>query len=66
MRKFLGGNSARFAGLVTCELGVLEFQGAERAYVEERVKKASVKSAEQGADVIILGCAGMDRSTSMR
>ncbi|KAF5327630.1 hypothetical protein D9619_004323 [Psilocybe cf. subviscida] len=59
VRNFLGANSERFAGLVTCELGVLEFQGMDCARVEERVKKASVKSAEQGADVIILGCAGM-------
>ncbi|KAF9485251.1 hypothetical protein BDN70DRAFT_871658 [Pholiota conissans] len=59
VRNFLGASSERFAGLVTCELGVLEFQGGDRRYVEDRVKVAAAKSASQGADVIILGCAGM-------
>ncbi|KAF8199519.1 hypothetical protein BJ912DRAFT_949259 [Pholiota molesta] len=49
----------KICGLVTCELGVLEFQSGERAHVEARVKAAAAKSASQGADVIILGCAGM-------
>lgn len=58
VRNFLGATSERFAGLVTCELGVLEFQSGERTHVEARVKAAAAKSASQGADVIILGCAG--------
>ncbi|KAF8962713.1 Asp/Glu/hydantoin racemase [Flammula alnicola] len=59
VRNFLGATSERFAGLATCELGVLEFQGGERTHVDAKVKAASVKCASQGADVIILGCAGM-------
>jgi hypothetical protein len=66
VRNFLGATSERFAGLVTCELGVLEFQSGERAHVEARVKAAAAKSASQGADVIILGCAGTNMKRPSR
>ena len=58
VRNFLGAPSERFAGVVACDVAVLEFQGGARDVVERKVKAASAKSAAQGADVIILGCAG--------
>ncbi|KAF8150607.1 Asp/Glu/hydantoin racemase [Crassisporium funariophilum] len=59
VRNFLGATSDRFAGLITTGLGVVELREGEREHVETKVKEASAKIAAQGADVIILGCAGM-------
>ncbi|KJA22950.1 hypothetical protein HYPSUDRAFT_138538 [Hypholoma sublateritium FD-334 SS-4] len=59
VRNVLGAPSERFAGVVACGVAVLEFQGGARDVVEAKVKAASARSAAQGADVIILGCAGM-------
>ncbi|KAF9565185.1 hypothetical protein CPC08DRAFT_630187 [Agrocybe pediades] len=59
VRNFLGATSERFAGLVTTGLGVVELREGERQYVEKKVKEGSAQIAAKGADVIILGCAGM-------
>ena len=59
VRNFLGAPSERFAGLVTTGLGVVELREGDRGRVEAKVKEGSAKIAERGADVIILGCAGM-------
>lgn len=56
---FLGASSVRFAGVVTSGLGVVELREGDRGKIEETMKAASAKVAEKGADVIILGCAGM-------
>ncbi|KAJ6519585.1 Asp/Glu/hydantoin racemase [Mycena sanguinolenta] len=55
----LGGNSAKFAGLVPSGLGVLELREGDRQHVESSMKKASGELADRGVDVVILGCAGM-------
>ncbi|KAF8888019.1 Asp/Glu/hydantoin racemase [Infundibulicybe gibba] len=55
----LGGPSTRFAGLEMSGLGVVELREGDRAYVEKSIKETSVRIAAAGADVVILGCAGM-------
>lgn len=59
VRNVLGGKSEKFAGLVTTGLGVVELREGDADKIERNVKDASRKIAEMGADVIILGCAGM-------
>ncbi|ETW79773.1 hypothetical protein HETIRDRAFT_49067 [Heterobasidion irregulare TC 32-1] len=59
IRACLGGDSARFAGIVMTGLGVVELREGERAHVESAMKDASAKAAASGADVLLLGCAGM-------
>ncbi|PPQ91020.1 hypothetical protein CVT25_013945 [Psilocybe cyanescens] len=59
VRNFIGATSERFAGLVTTGLGVVELREGDRQHIETKVKEGSVRIAEKGADVIILGCAGM-------
>ncbi|KAF9036145.1 Asp/Glu/hydantoin racemase [Panaeolus papilionaceus] len=59
VKNFMGATSDRFAGLVTTGLDVLELGDGERGYVEKKIKDAAKRIAEMGADVIILGCAGM-------
>jgi Asp/Glu/hydantoin racemase len=59
VRNFLGATSERFAGLVTTGLGVVELREGNRQHVEAKVKESSANIAAKGADVIILGCAGM-------
>ncbi|KAK7064426.1 Asp/Glu/hydantoin racemase [Favolaschia claudopus] len=59
VRNFLGGSSDKFAGIVASGLGVVELREGDRQHVEDNMKKTSGKLASQGADVIILGCAGM-------
>ncbi|TFK21159.1 hypothetical protein FA15DRAFT_672784 [Coprinopsis marcescibilis] len=59
VRNFLGATSDRFAGLVTTGLGVVELREGDQKRIEAKVKESSAKIAEQGADVILLGCAGM-------
>lgn len=58
VRACLGGDSARFAGIVMTGLGVVELREGERAHVESAMKDASAKAAASGADVLLLGCAG--------
>jgi Asp/Glu/hydantoin racemase len=55
----LGGSSDRFAGLVPTGLGVVELREGDRQHVESSMKKASGALAGLGADVLIMGCAGM-------
>ncbi|KAF8213315.1 WD40-repeat-containing domain protein [Mycena galopus ATCC 62051] len=59
VRNVLGATSDRFAGLVPSGLGVVELREGDRAHVEKSMKRASGELALLGADVIILGCAGM-------
>lgn len=59
VRAFMGASSERFAGLVTTGLGVVELREGDREKIEKNVKEASGEMASQGADVILLGCAGM-------
>lgn len=56
---FLGASSARFAGVVTSGLGVVELREGDRGKVEASMRGTSARVAEKGADVVILGCAGM-------
>ncbi len=58
VRAFMGASSERFAGLVTTGLGVVELREGDREKIEKNVKEASGEMASQGADVILLGCAG--------
>ncbi|KII84370.1 hypothetical protein PLICRDRAFT_118115 [Plicaturopsis crispa FD-325 SS-3] len=59
VRAFLGaGGSDRFLGVEPTGLGVLELHDQEPETVA-RVKEAAKALAQKGADVIILGCAGM-------
>lgn len=58
----MGANSERYAGVVTTGLGVVELQekGQEKEEKVQRLMKiAAAKVAEKGADVLVLGCAGM-------
>ncbi|THH04726.1 hypothetical protein EW145_g5310 [Phellinidium pouzarii] len=59
VRAFMGANSERFAGVTTSGLGVVELREGDRFRIEKLMKSTSVKTAEKGADVLILGCAGM-------
>ncbi|TRM63022.1 Asp/Glu/hydantoin racemase [Schizophyllum amplum] len=56
---FLGAASPRFAGLVTTGLGVVELREGDRAKVETGMKRGAAEMLAMGADVVILGCAGM-------
>lgn len=56
--EFLGGDK-RFVGVEATGLGVVELKTDGEGHVDEQVKNASVRIARKGADVIILGCAGM-------
>ncbi|KAF4565457.1 hypothetical protein EYR36_002028 [Pleurotus pulmonarius] len=57
---FLGGISGRYVGCVASGLGVVELQtSSDRVAVEGRIKSTAAKVSALGADVIILGCAGM-------
>lgn len=55
----MGGNSDRYVGTHATGLGVVELQTGSRAKVEGLITKGTVELVEKGADVIILGCAGM-------
>ncbi|KAJ7275280.1 Asp/Glu/hydantoin racemase [Mycena haematopus] len=59
VRHVLGGSSDKFAGLAPSGLGVVELREGDRQHVESSMKKASGELEGLGADVIILGCAGM-------
>lgn len=58
--KFLGApNSAKFAGVVSTGLGVLELHDADPKEVARKIGEGARLLADNGADVICLGCAGM-------
>lgn len=59
VHSFMGASSARFAGVVTSGLGVVELREGDRGKIEASMKGTSARVAEEGADVVILGCAGM-------
>ncbi|RXW20373.1 hypothetical protein EST38_g5478 [Candolleomyces aberdarensis] len=60
VKNFLGATSDRFAGLLTTGVGVVELREGDKETVERKIKETSVKMVgEKGADVILLGCAGM-------
>ncbi|KAF5342432.1 hypothetical protein D9611_001773 [Ephemerocybe angulata] len=63
VRNFLGASSDRFAGLLTVGVGPAELDGTgsiPKAEVDKRLRESALKmKGELGADVIILGCAGM-------
>ncbi|KZT22717.1 hypothetical protein NEOLEDRAFT_1137477 [Neolentinus lepideus HHB14362 ss-1] len=56
--EFLGGN-AKFVGVETTGLGVVELKTDGEGHVEEQIRHSAVAIATKGADVIVLGCAGM-------
>ncbi|KIK68280.1 hypothetical protein GYMLUDRAFT_153947 [Collybiopsis luxurians FD-317 M1] len=59
VQAFMGGSSQRFAGVMTTGLGVVELREGDRMKIERNMKEFSGKMALEGADVILLGCAGM-------
>ncbi|SPO26894.1 related to DCG1 - involved in nitrogen-catabolite metabolism [Ustilago trichophora] len=59
VRKVMGGNSDRYVGTHATGLGVVELQSGNRDKVEGLMKKGAQELVGKGADVIILGCAGM-------
>lgn len=54
----MGGNSVRYAGLVTTGLGVVELREGDRDKVEKNMKEGAGRLAGMGADAVLLGCAG--------
>ncbi|KAF9496930.1 hypothetical protein BDN71DRAFT_1468196 [Pleurotus eryngii] len=57
---FLGGISGRYVGCIASGLGVVELQtSSDRGTIEGHIKGTAAKVSALGADVIILGCAGM-------
>ncbi|KAJ4496076.1 Asp/Glu/hydantoin racemase [Lentinula edodes] len=65
VQAIMGGNSQRFAGIVTTGLGVVELREGDRQKIERNMKEYSGKIAQKGADVILLGCAGMTGMESL-
>jgi len=60
VQSFMGAKSERFAGYIPTGLGVVELRVGDRDHVQLGMKKSSIRCAkEAGADVIVLGCAGM-------
>ena len=58
VQSFMGAKSERFAGYIPTGLGVVELRVGDRDHVQLEMKKSSIRCAEAGADVIVLGCAG--------
>ncbi|KAL5529285.1 hypothetical protein ACEPAG_5270 [Sanghuangporus baumii] len=57
---FLGGTkSERFVDVLTTGLGVVELREGDREKVERVMKSTAARAAGLGADVLLLGCAGM-------
>ncbi|KAL5511714.1 DCG1 [Sanghuangporus vaninii] len=57
---FLGGTkSERFVDVLTTGLGVVELREGDKENVESVMKSTAAQAASLGADVLILGCAGM-------
>ena len=59
VRKVLGGNSDRYVGTHATGLGVVELKEGCVEKVHERLRKGAQQLVAMGADVIVLGCAGM-------
>lgn len=59
VRKVLGGNSDRYVGTHATGLGVVELKTGDRAKVERKIKEGVKELVRAGADVVVLGCAGM-------
>ncbi|KAF8621410.1 hypothetical protein AX15_007822 [Amanita polypyramis BW_CC] len=59
IQSFMGAKSERFAGYVPTGLGVVELREGDLSHVRREMKRYSSRCAKEGADVIILGCAGM-------
>ncbi|KAF8636192.1 hypothetical protein AX17_003680 [Amanita inopinata Kibby_2008] len=67
VQAFLGAKSERFAGYVPTGLGVVEAKtgraaagGGKEGRVEREMRRSSVEGVRGlGADVLVLGCAGM-------
>lgn len=55
----MGGNSDRYVGTHATGLGVVELQTGNKQKVEEKITRGTQELVGKGADVIILGCAGM-------
>ncbi|SJX62680.1 related to DCG1-involved in nitrogen-catabolite metabolism [Sporisorium reilianum f. sp. reilianum] len=59
VRRVMGGNSDRYVGTHATGLGVVELQTGSRAKVEDKIRRGAQELVGKGADVIVLGCAGM-------
>ncbi|TKY86291.1 hypothetical protein EX895_005116 [Sporisorium graminicola] len=59
VRKVMGGNSDRYVGTHATGLGVVELQTGNREKVEDKIRRGAQDLVAKGADVIVLGCAGM-------
>ncbi len=59
VQSFMGAKSERFAGYIPTGLGVVELRDGDRNHVQLEMKKSSIRCAEAGEDVIVLGCAGL-------
>jgi Asp/Glu/hydantoin racemase len=63
---YLGSKeSTRFAGVITTGLGVVELQEGDQAKVEKNMRETTGRLVDQGAETLILGCAGMSGMDSM-
>lgn len=59
VRRVMGGNSDRYVGTHATGLGVVELKEGDRAKVERKIREGARELVRLGADVIVLGCAGM-------
>lgn len=59
VRRIMGGNSDRYVGTHATGLGVVELQTGNRLKIESLITQGAQNLVGKGADVIILGCAGM-------
>lgn len=51
--------STRFAGVITSGLAIVDLQDGDQAMVERGMKETTLRLVDQGAETLILGCAGM-------
>lgn len=51
--------STRFAGVITTGLGVVELQEGDQEKVEKNMRETTGRLVAQGAETLVLGCAGM-------
>ncbi|SPO27240.1 related to DCG1 - involved in nitrogen-catabolite metabolism [Ustilago trichophora] len=65
VRKLMGGNSDRYVGTHATGLGVVELQSGNKDKVQSLMKMGAQDLVAKGADVIILGCAGMTGMESL-
>uniref|UniRef100_V5E3V1 Uncharacterized protein n=2 Tax=Kalmanozyma brasiliensis (strain GHG001) TaxID=1365824 RepID=V5E3V1_KALBG len=59
VRRVMGGNSDRYIGTHATGLGVVELKEGDRGKIERKIKVGVQELVRMGADVIVLGCAGM-------